>query len=383
MISGTYIVVVIAAVVVVLLIAIFARRGKRSPGAEVEKDSAYAHAVGCLIDGKRDEALKHLKEAVRLNPENIHAYIKLGDLLREKGNIERALQVHRELTVRRGAGHAMDKELYRSIAKDYLAAGKLGEAKKAAEKSLSFDKKDREALGILARVYEGTGELEKAFEVQAELVRRSATNGESFLALYRSYIGAEYLARGDKSKAKKSFEGALGMDKKCLPALLHLGDIHYDEGDRKKATEKWEELAGLYPQWAYVVYGRLEKAYYESGAFGDVERVYEDVLRAKPNDIPTLLAMAEINHKRGVFDEAMRLVKETLEIDPDCRRARQLLVRLRLEEGDSKAALKDVLSFLEESRPGEGEFVCSSCGHRSKEVLFRCPVCRNWSTFLN
>ena len=78
----------------------------------------------------------------------------------------------------------------------------------------------------------------------------------------------------------------------------------------------------------------------------------------------------------------MRLVKETLELDPDCRRARQLIVRLRLEKGDTEDALKDVLSFLEESRPGEGEFVCRDCGHRSKEVLFRCPGCSNWNTFL-
>jgi len=382
MISGTYIIAIAAVVVVILVIALVARKGKGGAGAGGEKDAAYAHAVGCLIDGKRDEALGHLKEAVRLNPENIHAYIKLGDLLREKGEIDRATQVHRELTVRRVTGKRMDMELYRSLAKDYLAAGRFVDAKKAAEKSLTYDKKNEEGLRILAQVYEGSGDLEKAFEVQSELLHCGKKDGGAFLATYKSHIGAEYLALGDSGKAKKSFEGALGIDKKCLPALLFLGDIYYNEGDRKKATEKWVELAGLYPQWAYVVYGRLEKAYYESGAFGDIERVYEDVLRARPSDIPTLLAMAEINQKRGVFDEAMRLVKETLELDPDCRRARQLLVRLRLEKGDAEDALQDVLSFLEESRPGEGEFVCRDCGHRSEEVLFRCPGCSNWNTFL-
>jgi lipopolysaccharide biosynthesis regulator YciM len=382
MISGTYIIAAAAIVVVLLLIALLARKGGGEK-AEGGKEAAYANAVGCLIDGNRNEALKHLKEAVRLNPENIHAYIKLGDLLREKGEIDRATQIHRELTVRRTRAGRMDKELYRSLAKDYLAAGKFAEAKTAAEKSLSFDKRSEEGLAVLAHVYEGAGDLEKAYEVQTELAKRGKNGGGEFLALYKSHIGSRYLAAGDKSRAKKSFEAALNIDKKCLPALLYLGDMFYGDGHRKKATERWVELTELYPQWAYIVYGRLEKAYYESGAFGDIEQVYENVLRARPNDIPTLLAMAEINQKRGVFDEAMRLVKETLELDPDCRRARQLLVRLRLEKGDAEDALQDVLSFLEESRLGEGEFVCRDCGHRSTEVLFRCPGCSNWNTYLH
>lgn len=383
MTTGTYIIAIAAAIIVVILIIAVSRRGKGGSGVGQEKDAAYTRAVGCLIDGKRDEALEHLKEAVRLNPENIHAYIKLGDLLREKGEIERALQVHRELTVRKSAHQRMDKELYRSLAKDYIAAGRFGDAKRAAEKLLSLDRKNEQALEIMVRIHEGIGELDGAYEFQEELVRRRKTDGRAFLGLYKSHIGAEYLGRGDKSKARKSFESALSTDKNCLPALLHLGDIYYEEGDRKKATERWVTLTARFPQWAYIVYGRLEKVYYESGNFGDIEALYEDVLRAKPNDIPTLLAMAEINQKRGVFDEAMRLVRETLEIDPDCRRARQLLVRLHLEKGDTDAALKDVLSFLEESRPGEGEFVCRDCGHRSMEVLFRCPGCRNWNTFLH
>jgi lipopolysaccharide biosynthesis regulator YciM len=164
--------------------------------------------------------------------------------------------------------------------------------------------------------------------------------------------------------------------------LLYLGDIHYQEGDLKKAIEKWQALTSRFPQWAYIAYGRMEKAYYESGTFGEIERVYEEVLKSQPNDIPTMLALAEMNHKRGVFDEAIRLVREAMEIDPGCRRARQLLVRIHLEKGDTEAALKDVLSFLEESRAGDGEFTCIDCGYKSGEVLFRCPNCRGWSTFL-
>lgn len=377
-----YLIAVAAGIVILIILVALFRRGQGRPSPDKEKDQAYARVVGCLIDGRRDEALKHLKEAVRLNPENVEAYIKLGDLLREKGDVERALQVHRELTVRHGLDASTERELYRSLAKDYLAAGRFGDAKVASEKLLDFDRKDEGALAIMGRVFEGTGELEKAYDIQEELVKRVGRDGSSFLALYRSYIGADYLARGEKRKARKSFENALNTDRDCLPALLYLGDIHYADGDRRKAIERWVALASRFPQSAYIVYGRLEKAYYESGTFGDIERVYEDVLRSKPNDIPTMLAVAEMNRKRGAFDEAMRLVKETLEIDPDCRRARQLLVRLKLEKGDTQDALEDVLSFLEESKPGESDFMCSHCGHRSKEVLFRCPDCHKWNTYL-
>lgn len=382
MATGTYIIAIAALGVLIILLIVLSRRGRGRGAAGLERDVAYARAVGYLIEGKKAGALKHLKEAVRLNPENVHAYIKLGDLLREMGEVDRALHLHRELTVRPGTDSSTERELQRSLAMDYLAAGRFGEARSAAERLLNYDRKNEEALEITARVLEEAGDLERAYEVQEELVRRRKSDGAAFLALYRSQIGADQMAKGEKGRARKSFESALHTDRNCLPALLYLGDMHYEDGDRKKAIERWIDLTARFPQWAYIVYGRLEKAYYESGTFGEIEKVYEEVLRARPGDIPTLLAMAEITQKRGDFGEAMRLVKETLEIDPGCRRARQLLVRLRLEKGDTEAALRDVMSFLEESRPGDGDFVCSDCGHRSSEVLFRCPKCRKWNTYL-
>jgi lipopolysaccharide biosynthesis regulator YciM len=382
MATGIYIVGIGALGVLIIVLIALSRRGRERAVAGHERDMAYARAVGYLIEGKKVGALKHLKEAVRLNPDNVHAYIKLGDLMREMGEVERALQLHRELTVRRGTDPSTERELQRSLTMDYLEAGRYSDARTAAEKLLGYDRKNEEALEIMARVLEEAGDLEKAYEVQEELVRRSKSDGAAFLALYRSQIGANQLAEGERGKAKKSFESALHTDGDCLPALLYLGDIHYEEGERKKAIERWVDLTSRFPQWAYIAYGRLEKAYYESGTFGEIERVYENVLRSRPGDVPTLLAAAEMTSKRGDFGEAMRMVKETLEIDPDCRRARQLLVRLRLEKGDTEAALKDVLSFLEESRPGDRDFICSDCGHRSREVLFRCPKCRKWNTYL-
>ena len=374
--------ILLAALAFVFLIAYLARRRRRIAGAGGEKYIPYTRALGCLIEKRTDEALEFLKEAVRQNPEDVQAYMRFGDLLREKGDVERALQVHRELTVRRLGDAGIERELYRSLAMDYLVAERYGDAQRAAEKLLSSNKKDEEALEILAQVFERGGEWDKSYDVQEELVRLRRRDGNPFLAMYKSYIGSKHLARGDRSVSKKYFESALHKDKDCLPALLYLGDIHYQDGDLKKAIEKWRAVASRFPKWAYIVYGRLEKAYYESGSFGEVEQVYEEVLKAQPDDVPTMLAMAEINHKRGDADEALRLVRETMEIDPDCRRARQLLVRIHLEKGDAETAHKDVLSFLEESRPGEGEFICAGCGHKSNEVLFRCPECLGWNTFL-
>ena len=282
------------AVLAIVLIAVFARRSRRNRAAAQDRYIPYTRALGCLIEGRKEDALGFLKEAVRQNPDDARVYMKLGDLLREKGEVDRALQVHRELTIRKIGDTQMERELYRSLAKDYISAGRYGEAQKAAERVLSLNKKDGEALEVLAQALEGNGDWDKSYEVQEELVRLRKRDGSAFLALYKSYIGSGCLSRGDKARSKKYFESALHKDKNCLPALLYLGDIHYEEGDRKRAIEKWTALTSRFPQWAYIVYGRLEKAYYESGTFGEIERVYEDVLRAKPDDIPTLLAMAEI-----------------------------------------------------------------------------------------
>ena len=79
-------------IVAILLIARY-RRSQRFRSA-----GSYMEALKDLIRGDEESAFRHLKRVVKEDTANIDAYLKLGDIFRRKGEVVRALQIHRQLT---------------------------------------------------------------------------------------------------------------------------------------------------------------------------------------------------------------------------------------------------------------------------------------------
>ena len=62
--------------------------------------SLYMAALRDLLEGKQEAAFSKLRQVVTEDPNNIDAYIRLGRILRENNKPDRALQVHKDLTLR-------------------------------------------------------------------------------------------------------------------------------------------------------------------------------------------------------------------------------------------------------------------------------------------
>ena len=61
-----------------------------------KKDShtLYTEALEALLDGDSDSAFEKLRELIREDTENIRAYLKLGDIFRERGQVEQLSLIH-------------------------------------------------------------------------------------------------------------------------------------------------------------------------------------------------------------------------------------------------------------------------------------------------
>ncbi len=68
-----------------------------------KKDShtLYTEALEALLQGDSDSAFEKLRELIREDTENVRAYLKLGDIFRQRGQAEQAIKIHRSLTFRR------------------------------------------------------------------------------------------------------------------------------------------------------------------------------------------------------------------------------------------------------------------------------------------
>ena len=100
----------------------------------------YAEGLDLLITGKRKAAYQNFKEIIQKDSENIKAYLKLGQVLREGGNHSNALKIHKGLLHRRKLTHYEQVELHKNLAMDYQQAGKIKLAVTELEALLKLEK---------------------------------------------------------------------------------------------------------------------------------------------------------------------------------------------------------------------------------------------------
>jgi lipopolysaccharide biosynthesis regulator YciM len=342
----------------------------------------YVKGISSLLDGDLSSALGFFRQAVREEPQEVEPYLRLGDVLRETGEVTRAIQIHRELTVRPSMPKGTLARVLLSLARDYVKANRLDRAAATYENLIRENPHSEIALAEALEVYEAMGEWDKAYLTRREISKIRKVEDTRFLALYKAYVGKSYLDAGHAERAEENLKDAIKVDSECAAAYLYLGDLYYAKGKIDDAISSWRRIVTLFPNIAFVTFRRLEKAFYEKGRFEKIVDLYNDVLERNPGDVRTLMTLANIHRKKGNLDDALRLVQTALEFNPESRRAKQALARLFYEKGDTERSLRAMVEAFNGFSSDEERYTCSNCGYESNEVLWRCPRCKEWETFI-
>lgn len=371
---------VIAAIVIVAIAWTIARRvlDGRQSGRE-----SYLGGLEAIAIGDVSGAIRHLRDAVEEDTDNVGAYLHLGRLLRVKGDHDRALRIHRELSIR-PLTPEMHRRVLGEILSDFVAAGRWSDAREVADDVRKLGTPDTSFLRMLGKVQENLRDWEGALKTFEELEKRRKEPSKRRIALYRAYVALDYEQRGKLKDARKHYEAALKLEPSLTGALLHLGEIHRKEGSVDKAIDVWKTLIRENPNTVSLVFDRLEKATFEKDP-AEITRLaaeYERILSEHPTDVSTMRALASIHRRRGDIEEASRVVDAALQEQPENPRLRHLRARLTLAAGQPEAAFEELRKLVVNERAfGSTWFTCGRCGYHSKEYLWRCPSCQHWETF--
>ena len=80
----------------------------------------YAEGLDLLVSGKRVSAYKNFKNIIEQDSNNINAYLRLGQILREGGNPVKALKIHKSLLYRKKLSSYELIELHKNLALNYF-----------------------------------------------------------------------------------------------------------------------------------------------------------------------------------------------------------------------------------------------------------------------
>jgi len=268
---------------------------------------AYVDGLQLLLDGRLDDARLKLTEAVQLDPNNIDAWLRLGDVLLKQGQTDRGLKLHENLALRRNLKPPDEVKVLATLARDYVSSDRKLKAVSTIEELVRLGRAERWAIEALFRLYVETATYEKCEQLLAEL--RPAAADRAWTAQLYAELGRA-LSGTAPDKAEKHFASALKLDPESLEARLYLGDHQLSRRDTDTAISTWTAIIEQDPKRNPLVRGRLEAAYYESGKYDEVGKLYESLLRKVPGDEGLLVALARMLQKKEDHKAALKLLEK-------------------------------------------------------------------------
>ena len=91
---------------------------------------AYFKGLNFLLNEQQDKAIESFMEVTKANPEAVELQFALGSLFRRRGEVDRAIRVHQELSERTSLTPEQRANALIELAMDYQKAGLLEHAER-------------------------------------------------------------------------------------------------------------------------------------------------------------------------------------------------------------------------------------------------------------
>ncbi len=340
----------------------------------------YIESLIAELENNSELAIKKLKEALNIDTNLIDGYIRLGNLFRKKGDIERAIKVHQSLTARPTLKKDEEKKVYLSLAHDYLQSNRPNKAISFLREILKIDRTDRIARDLLLKIYEDLQNYQDCIAICEEYGGGSIDNQR--IAYYYASLGNARPSestedQGDRTKEVTNlFRKALKFKQDSVSALYMTAEFYKNFGELKKAKEYYLKLLDNHPDFAFLIIPELEKTAYEIGTFEQMIPLYEKIFKQNPRNFSVGFALANLHEKKNEIELAKEVYRKISELYPGSSLPRVRMMKL---SADTKSIKKDIADI--ERLLAQNDFVCSKCHNKTKKFSFLCPNCRSIESY--
>ena len=201
-------------------------RPRGDPKDKIGLYNLLKQAGSSSVEGRPDEAIARVRQALAEDPEIVEAYMLLGNFLKKAKRPDDAIAAYRQALARDDEHQGA---LF-SLAVAYKDQGRLEEARAGFERARELDPKNGKVLWQLADLWMRKGDPRKAEAVIQDALTRKIDEHRFLLKLGESQIEAKQW-----DEAEKSLLLALEKKPKLDTARFNLGLVYEEKAQTEKA----------------------------------------------------------------------------------------------------------------------------------------------------
>ncbi len=242
----------------------------------VTADNYMAHeglGEALVTEGRRDEAIDHFREAVRLAPTFVEAHLALADALLEQHDRATAMAHYTEALRLKPD----DATLHTKLGNALWHAGNAGDARVHFEEAVRLAPDDAETLSNLGAVLQTLGKRDEALARFEAAVRLDPSN-----ATARGNLGFALAESGRLDEAARELEEAIRLQPAFANAHFNLGNVLFTRGRLADAAGQYEQTLAANPQYAEA-HNNLGVALERLGRPAEARPHFAEALRLRPD----------------------------------------------------------------------------------------------------
>ena len=346
----------------------------------------YILGLNFLVSNQLDLAIDELTKAAGLDADALEIHLILGNLYREKGQVSRAIQIHQSLLQRPRLTTLEHAYVLLCLGLDFRRGGFVDRAFEAFSEVVKLDPGNQYALLNLEKLHEEQHQWREAKVLRQRMseVASDSTGDrdQAILAFLENELGLQAMRGGELSTAVKHFETAIDLDQRTVPAYLNLGDVRLRMGSTEEAIATWQEVLRVAPERAYLAFGRLQQAFSDANASSRFLDLCQLIIEANPQDWRARLALGQHHAAHGEPARALDLLFESLVHNPHALTIHQAIWRTLTTLDFEPELVRRYVSLTHDAVFYLDPHMCMRCRYRSTELLWQCPQCHEWNTFV-
>jgi lipopolysaccharide biosynthesis regulator YciM len=342
---------------------------------------SYFKGLNFLLSEQPDKAIEAFIEVVKVDPATVDLHFALGSLFRRRGEFDRAIRMHQNLVERTDLGAEQRTNALFELGQDYMKAGILDRAEEMFTR-LGEGTHAAQARVSLLDIYQTEKDWPKAIAMARRIEAETGESRARDIAQFLCELAASEAANSRPDAARAHLEEALQVHRKCVRALVLLGDLERTAGQHERAIETWKRIETQSPPYLALVAQRLLEAHRDAGRLDEGLTLLADYLERYPS-LDLLDAAFQYTLEAKGAGAAYRLVRDELRRNPTLLGLDRLIEAQIVGDAhpERRRDLELVKNLVHSHTRKLARFRCENCGFKARQFHWRCPGCGGWETY--